>query len=299
MFWTKRLLNKAKPIPQFWSQEYCQSLKPITPKLKYVEYRNNKLIAMNNIDNDVIDQNSEFMIGSIAKLITTHTILRMQEEKLININDSLGKYIPNNSNNDFTKISVFDVMNHKSGIKFASDKFYKVPFNKYKNATKASDYFIDENLFTTPLGTESYSIIGYVLLGRVIETITQKTYMNLYNQYIFKKFNLNNTFVGNTNITLYQNNKELTEQQVFERYFGGPTGGLYSSVSDLLKFSTMPKYLNDESLGILKKMYFFKESKNNYLLECSGDISGGKSSLTYTYNQNFDVLDIDIKMKTN
>jgi CubicO group peptidase (beta-lactamase class C family) len=231
--------------------------------------------------------------------MTIFTVLRIQEDKLVNINDKLSNYLQSDQNNDYSKITIFDIMNHKSGIKFVGDKAYKIPLSKFENSTQASNFFMDEKLFTLPYGSESYSIISYVLLGRVMEQITKKTYMDLYNQYIFNQFDLKNTFVGNTNIKLYHNNKDLHEQQIFERYFAGPTGGLSSTIADLLKFSQMPKYLSKESLEILKKMYVFKEKKNKFLLEASGDISGGKSSLIYTYDNNFNILDADIKMKTN
>jgi CubicO group peptidase (beta-lactamase class C family) len=300
MLRTRFLFNKINQIPIFWKNEYCQLLKPQTPKLKYIEYKNHNLYTMNNMDNEVLDQNSEFMIGSVTKLFTIVTILRMQQDNLLDVNDKLSKYIPNDNNNDFSNVTIFDVMNHTSGIKKIGDKFYKVKPKKFENATDASTFFMDENLFTLQKGINSYSIIGYVLLGKIMEEITKKTYLDLYSQYIFKQFGLNNTMTGKNNIQLYQNNKKLNEYQILERYFATTTGGLYSTVSDLLKFSVVLQNLNNDSISILKNMYVFKENDKNFFLETSGDISGGKSSVIYTYNKNnFDVLDVEIKMKTN
>jgi hypothetical protein len=35
---------------------------------KYIEYKNNQIITYNNIDNDILNEYSQFLIGSITKI---------------------------------------------------------------------------------------------------------------------------------------------------------------------------------------------------------------------------------------
>lgn len=45
--------------------------KILTKKMKIVEFTNNNIYVLNNIDNDKLNEYSEFHLGSITKLFTT------------------------------------------------------------------------------------------------------------------------------------------------------------------------------------------------------------------------------------
>lgn len=47
----------------------------------------------NNIDNDKLDMNSTFLIGSITKIFTIYTILILHQNNLLNMNDNIIKYV--------------------------------------------------------------------------------------------------------------------------------------------------------------------------------------------------------------
>ena len=54
-----------------------------SPKLKYVKYTgNNNIHIINTIDNDEINEFSEFMIGSITKLFTGMLIIILNDKKI-------------------------------------------------------------------------------------------------------------------------------------------------------------------------------------------------------------------------
>ena len=54
-----------------------------TLPVKKMAYNNKKLYSINTIDSDKLDENSEFLIGSITKLFTAVGLLILQEEKNI------------------------------------------------------------------------------------------------------------------------------------------------------------------------------------------------------------------------
>ena len=71
-------------------------MKTIKAKVKYVEYRDKKLYVLNTTDKEKLDEHSEFMIASITKVFLIFTLLILQQEKLLNINDNVDKYVESN-----------------------------------------------------------------------------------------------------------------------------------------------------------------------------------------------------------
>lgn len=279
---------------------YISSLSCKIPKLKYIEYKKNELYTINNIDDDIITQNSEFLIGSITKLFTIYTFLKMQEENIINIEDRLDKYLENNDYNDFSQATIYELINHTSGIKIFPDGITRETkkHTKLNSCNCVMNTFISSALFTQNK-TYNYSIIGYIVLGKILEDIKKIKYSDLYKNYIYDEFNLKNTSMEKNNIMLYHNDEILDENKYLERYYGSTGGGLHSSMSDLMKFSDFPQYLNKNSREILKKLYVFSEINNYYHIHHTGNVFGGTSSLTYIYDKNFNIKDVKIKLKTN
>jgi CubicO group peptidase (beta-lactamase class C family) len=280
-------------------------------KYKYVEYKNDKLIVYNNIDNDKLDKDSEFLIGSITKIFIIYTILLLQQDKLLNINDNIDKYIDSSDINDFYNITILELINHTAGIKTMPNIInYKnninifIPnnfiVNKYSTALSILPFFIQEKLFTIKYGEYNYSNIGYVLLGIIIEKVSKQSYLNTLKKYIIEPLNLTHTNVGNTNIKLYNKYYEPIQSTEFaKRYLAASSGSLYSTINDLINFSTNSiKLLNENSINILKQLYIYKFEDNHHIIKHNGKITGGNSTLKIKYNSSWNVMDIYIKLQT-
>ena len=271
----------------------------IDPKYKYVEYITYKKIfnVANNIDDDNLNENSEFMIGSITKVFTLFTLLILHQNNLLNINDTVDKYIKSNPNNDFSTVTLINLMNHKSGMKRMPTKEKHI---KFKSATEFLNTFINEACFTEKKGDFFYSNIGIILLGAIIEKVCNMTYLEAYFKYIFKPLNITNTNVGKTNIThyTYYRNK-LTKKQFNERYWASSAGSLYSTINDLLIFSRhLPELLNDSTKKILSTLYIYSVNNNKLRIDHGGDIHGGKAMLSIEYNKKWKMEHVYIKLET-
>lgn len=155
-----------------------------------------------------------------------------------------------NENNDFSKITIFDLMNHISGILFMPDK---IIFKKYKNTTEASKSFINERLLTKERGTIKYSNFGYIILWRIIEQVTNLNYIDAYKKYIFDNLKMQCTDIGKTNITFNNSKNELLKSDdILEIYFASSNEELKSCVDDFIKFSNgCFDLLNKNSLELI------------------------------------------------
>ena len=119
-----------------------------------------------------VESNTPFNLGSISKSFTALGILQLTEKKKLSMNqnlnefDNLKKYLKEDI---LKKITVGELLNHTSGLE--SMKF------KFKESNK---------------GKFSYSNIGYGLLGKIIENISNKTYSDYMKENIFSRLNMLN-----------------------------------------------------------------------------------------------------------
>lgn len=264
--------------------------------MKQIEYiENNNMIKINTIndmDSEYINSDSYFPIASITKIFTIFIILILQQKNKLNINDKVSKYI-NHDLNDFTTITIKDLLNHTSGLK----KIYECKYKFNKISLSAIDLFniiINEKLFKFKKNKYNYSNIGYVLLGYIIEKVTNMKYWDVYNKYLFKPLKIK-TYIGKPSISIYTKNKKMNEKDLYKIYISSTAGAYVSSINDLIKFSkNSMKLLNSNSRNILKTLYIYKNSTIHH----KGNIMGGKSEIKIKYS-NWKPNNIYIKLSTN
>ncbi|MBD81559.1 MAG: hypothetical protein CL840_21755 [Crocinitomicaceae bacterium] len=141
-----------------------------------------------------------FCIGSVTKLYTATIILKLNELKLLSIDDSIAKFIPPHRFIDGS-ITIRQLLNHTSGIKDIVDA-------KLSNASLLDPYFDYSESYILNLidtidfakGTKhSYSNSNYFLLRKIIERVTDKPYESVLDELIIKPLNLTNTFPYHSN----------------------------------------------------------------------------------------------------
>jgi CubicO group peptidase (beta-lactamase class C family) len=262
-------------------------------KYKAVEYRNKKLYVINNIDDDKLDEYSEFLIGSITKLFTIVGLLILHQNKIININNSIGSYIK--LDESISKLKIIDIINHKSGLKnIFSNLSYDGSKIKFKNMTEVFNY-VDKKDIVDNHNNFVYSNAGYLILGYLIEQISKLDFSKFMDKSIFKPLKMKNTSLSESNIILYNNDKKLNKYQRYLRSSAQSSGGYKSCVHDLIKFSKFTKLLNDETLKILEKLWIF----NNYNIYHSGAIIGGKAEILLSYDSKWNNIGIRMDLLTN
>jgi CubicO group peptidase (beta-lactamase class C family) len=273
------------------------------PKYKYIRYEKNILYTANNIDSDVLDEDSQFMLGSVTKILTILTLLVLQQHKLINLNDPIKTYIISRNNMDVYSAKIYDLMNHETGLKIHPSNTVT---KKYSSATDVLSEIDDQELKidANKIGNFNYSNIGFIILGAIIEKVTNMTYIEAFKIYLFKPLGMKNTDVGNTNIQLYikheTNYIHLTKTEFNERYFASSAGAFYSTLNDVIKLSYgISKILNNESLNILKTLYIYKKTDSeSQIISHNGSIYGGYCDYSIEYDNDWKVKDIFFKCST-
>ena len=119
-------------------------------------------------NNEKINENSPFILGSVSKSFTALGLLKLNIDlnKTIDNYKNLGEYI---NNEDAKNITIAELLNHTSGLERFGPKINKDIKGKF-----------------------SYSNYGYALLGKIIEAESQKNYNDYLKEAIFKPLNMTN-----------------------------------------------------------------------------------------------------------
>ncbi|MEN9281248.1 MAG: hypothetical protein RL594_183 [Bacteroidota bacterium] len=139
-----------------------------------------------------------FGIGSVTKTLTATTLVRMQEEGLLDLDQPLSTWIASHPNIDPT-ITVRELLGHRSGLAdFSLTQEYRAAV--LANTTRV---FAPTELLSfvkEPLAARgtvfNYCNTNYVLAGMIIQAITGKSPGDAYRRYIFSGLQMDSTFMG-------------------------------------------------------------------------------------------------------
>lgn len=185
-----------------------------------------------------------YQIGSITKQFTAAVVLKLSDKKKLHLDDAVSKYIPELKYGD--KVSIRHLLTHTSGVFNYTDDGDFMRDKLEKPTTQAEMLQI---INAMPLdfepGTQmKYSNSGYLLLGYIIEAVTQKKYETVVRETIFEPLKMQNSGFDYANLqspqkaTGYESirdgigKKMLTVDSTVS--FAG--GSMYSTTEDLLKW---------------------------------------------------------------
>jgi D-alanyl-D-alanine carboxypeptidase len=145
-----------------------------------------------------ITSDMEFGIGSNTKLFTGVLLLKLSENNIINLNDSLHQYLPA-FNNVNPNITIRQLLNHTSGLADVNnvvgyaDSILTNP-NRIFTPTEVMSW-VGTPLFAA--GTSwNYCNTNYILAGMVAESATGQSFGQLLRDSILFPLQLDSTFLG-------------------------------------------------------------------------------------------------------
>ena len=152
-----------------------------------------------------ITSDMEFGIGSNTKLFTGVLLLKLAENNIISLNDSLHQYLPS-FNNVNQNITIRQLLNHTSGLADVNnvvgyaDSILTNP-NRIFTPTEVMSW-VGTPLFAA--GTSwNYCNTNYILAGMVAESATGQSFGQLLRDSILFPLQLDSTFLGVYDSVLY------------------------------------------------------------------------------------------------
>lgn len=257
-----------------------------------VQVLNDKLISIEN-------QDKVFEIGSLTKVFTSTILADLVIEDKLKLSNKINPYYLFKFKNK-TELTFESLANHTSGLpRLPSNLDNADEINPYKNyGAKELDFYLMNQLQLTSESDNvyEYSNLGAGLLGYTLG-ISQKTTLDkLFENRIFKKYNMRNSFTSNENIGnqlvkgLNENGAEIPNWD-FDVLLGA--GGILSSTTDLVQFAQAQFDPKNKELALTRKQtatinenmqiglgwHLLKSKKGNDLIWHNGGTGGYSSSM--------------------
>jgi CubicO group peptidase (beta-lactamase class C family) len=213
--------------------------------------------------------NTKFRIYSMTKPFTALLVMQLVEAGKIDLNANISQYLPYYRKDTGNQITVHHLLTHTHGINEGNDKL--PPFLIANSTQQMVQEYFSNNPDFTPGSRFRYSgLLGYVLLGAIIESVTGKAYKDVLNTRILLPLAMENTvYLDYYKITKNKANDYARSQTGFENRIqaypvnANGASSIVSTVDDL--------YLFDQAL------YTDKLLSDNYLKQIF---------MTYSNNRN-------------
>lgn len=239
-----------------------------------------------------------FRIASLSKLITAVAIMKLQEDGYLDISDRI--FLENGpldipifsdviKDRRIRSITVEDLLRHRGGFSSRyGDPMFNLPLIIRRTNTDSTlttdqiiSYALSQRLSFSPNTGTRYSNLGYLILSRLIEQVTQQSYEEYVKENILKPIGIYDMHLANNYYEeRYQNEVRYYEPldsdpiesydgsgRFLPRSYGGNNirgllgaGGWVASSSELLKLvaaidgkDNVPDILSQESIEIMTK----------------------------------------------
>jgi CubicO group peptidase (beta-lactamase class C family) len=197
-------------------------------------------------------------VASVGKMFTAIAIAQLAEQGKLSFTDTVGKHLTDYPNKDVAqKVTIHHLLTHSSGLGDTYSAKYICRKGILRQVKDWLPLFIDD---PKPLAFEpgtrwQYSNQGFILLGAIIEKVSGENFFEYVQKHIFQPAGMVNTgyYEGDRdtpNLAMgYTNFEDLGDDNyqfhigerrnvsLYNGARGGPTGGLSSTLEDLLRFS--------------------------------------------------------------
>ena len=141
---------------------------------------------------------TKFRAGSIGKPWTMLALGKLYDQGSIEFDDALSDYLEQFKEKKYS-VSIRQLAGHMGGIRHY--KGFEYFSNKqYQSVKEAMEHFIDDPLKHEPGTAYLYSTYGYVVLGRLIELVSGKNYLDYMYEEVFDPLRMTNTIAENSGI---------------------------------------------------------------------------------------------------
>lgn len=232
-------------IDQILNEKYDQNgpgAAVLISKKGNVIYR--KAFGQANLEHHIAMQpENVFQIGSMTKQITAVAILMLEEQGKLKLTDEITKFIPDYPTHGKT-ITIHHLLNHTSGIKsYTSMRGLRDIARDDLSPMELIDFFKNEPMDFDPGTAYQYNNSGYILLGYIIEKVSQQSYEAFIEEYIFNKLHMNSSFYGSHQQLIskrasgYEKRKKGYENTIYiSLSIPYAAGSVMSTVDDLYKW---------------------------------------------------------------
>jgi CubicO group peptidase (beta-lactamase class C family) len=183
-----------------------------------------------------LDTSTNFRMASVTKQFTAMAILLLEKDGLLNVDDPIGRWLPQLPQHIGQTVLIRHLLTHSSGI---LDYENLIPGSQKTQLLDADVLRLlsthDSTLF--PAGSRfRYSNSGFCLLALIVEKAAHTTYSEYIQQHIFSPLHMDSSTVYNPGTFIPRRAMGYPEDQSITSATKGD-GGVYTSISDYAKWT--------------------------------------------------------------
>jgi CubicO group peptidase (beta-lactamase class C family) len=198
---------------------------------------------------DSLTLDSQFELASISKTMTATATLQLVERGKLKLDDSVQRFYPNFP---YHGVTIRMLLTHRSGLPnyvyAIDDVFRKEHRDQKKGVTNQQMMALLEQYkparYNVPDKSYRYNNSNFMVLGSIIEKVTNMPYAQYMTQNIFKPAGMHHTNVyskatyDKIPTKVLGHDRNSWKYSVAQNYLDGPVGdkGIYSTVGDLFIF---------------------------------------------------------------
>lgn len=221
-----------------------------------------------------VKNDTEFRIASITKAFTAVIVLQLYDEGKIDLDKTIGYYLPAYSGEARDRASIRNLLDHTSGMQnfdaglTSYDEALKNGIEHYQmpfTTDQLVNRFCSGKLVHEPGKVFDYNNGEYIILGKIIEKVTGQTFDEALKKRILRPLGMENSGMtyeheilkrlAPTYMTTDQGKTFVNDMPVYpENWFA--SGAMYSTTSDLLIFANSlfgGKLLKPDTLELMLK----------------------------------------------
>jgi CubicO group peptidase (beta-lactamase class C family) len=205
----------------------------------------------------LIDNKTLFSVGSVTKNYIAATALKMAEEGLFSLDDTIYKYLPVMKNVSYG-ITIRMLLGHTSGLHDFTgyDPYYT--FNTtFPDTIQTTEFYVNKFLAAPEYLPRSdngdYSNTNFILAGMLLCKVTGLSLSEVLHKYIFDKYGLTDTHIfpdDRSNYVSCDGNNKLATKSFLNS--GNAAGGIYTTPTDMVKWMNIlfkGGFISDTSLS--------------------------------------------------
>jgi CubicO group peptidase (beta-lactamase class C family) len=234
---------------------FADLTKPGSPGCALGIYRDSKIIytkgyGLANVEENVpITPEAVFDIASVSKQFTAASILLLERQGKLRLDDDIRKYIPelpNYSSTGGQKITILQLLNHTSGLRDYGVLYSLAGIDNDDviGDEDALQFVVRQRELNFPPGSDwQYSNSGYYLLSLVVRRVSGKSLKDFADENIFRPLGMSHTQIRNDHTSLIPHRVLAYDTGENGRYklsvpYAEETGGgmVHTSLDDLQKW---------------------------------------------------------------
>ncbi|MFY7839008.1 MAG: serine hydrolase [Lacibacter sp.] len=190
---------------------------------------------------------TNFNIASMGKTFTATLIMQLVQEGKLSVDEKLSEILPEFNIKRADSITVYQLLTHTSGVgNYMMHVNYEAGRHQLKSLDDVMPYVVAvEPTLNYPGEKFDYSNSGFIILGKIVEKLTGKSYNENLEERIFSKTGMRQSYIHYP--ATFVSPKEATPYLAYtsktfvngtaDEFPGFSDGGMQSNVVDLYRFA--------------------------------------------------------------